>query len=64
MRFSGGRGPEAGDAQYLIDGERDDAEHEMALDLDRAAHAQVPGAEFIWEATIMMATCRQLDCPN
>ena len=52
MGFSGGRGPEAGDAQYLIDGERDDAEHEMALDLDRAAHAQVPGAEFILQSGV------------
>jgi len=26
----------------LIDGERDDAEHEVAFDLDRAAHADDP----------------------
>src|SRR5208282_3360937 len=32
-RGSGGRGPELRDAEYLIDGERDDAEHEVAFDL-------------------------------
>src|SRR5208283_4340732 len=44
---SGWRWPEAGDAEDLIGGERDDAEHEVAFDLDRAAHAQEPGAEFV-----------------
>ncbi len=42
--FAGARGsgwcwPEAGDAEDLIGGERDDAEHEMAFDLGCAAHA-------------------------
>src|SRR5271157_5953120 len=36
-RRSGWRGPELGDAEYLIDRERQNAEHEVAFDLDRAA---------------------------
>src|SRR5271165_4915336 len=49
---SGWRWPEAGDAEDLIGGERDDAEHEVAFDLDRAAHAQEPGAEFVLQSSI------------
>src|SRR5271170_862697 len=46
-RGSGQRRPEARDAEYLIDRERDQAEHEVAFDLDGAAHADEPRAEFI-----------------
>src|SRR5208283_2889507 len=46
------RWPEAGDAEDLIGGERDDAEHEVAFDLDRAAHAQEPGGEFVLQSSI------------
>ena len=41
---SGERRPELREAEYLIDGERHDAEHEMAFDLDRAANAHGPCA--------------------
>jgi hypothetical protein len=44
---SGRRGPELRDAEYLIDRERHHAEHEVAFDLDGAAHAHGPCAEFI-----------------
>src|SRR5271154_721214 len=40
-------GRRAADAEDLIDGERHHAEHEVAFDLDRAAHAYEPCAEFI-----------------
>src|ERR1700758_3289334 len=33
----------------LIDGERDDAEHEMAFDLERAADAEKSGAELVFQ---------------
>ena len=36
------RRPEAGDVEYLIDRERDEAEHEVEFDFDRAAHADEP----------------------
>ena len=39
--------PDAGDAEDRIGGEGEDAEHEVAFDLDRAAHAQEPGAELV-----------------
>src|SRR5208337_4737336 len=42
---SGRGGPVVDDANDLIDGERDDAEHEMAFDLERAADAEKSGAE-------------------
>src|SRR5208282_1266936 len=51
-RGSGGRGPELREAEYLIDGERDDAEHEVAFDLDRAAHADDPCAEFVLQSGV------------
>ena len=41
-RRSGWRGPELRDADYLIDRECHHAEHEVAFDLDRAAHAHRP----------------------
>jgi len=36
----------------LIDGERDDAEHEVAFDLDRAAHADDSCAEFVLQSGV------------
>ena len=51
-RGSSRGGPELGDAEYLIDGERDDAEHEVAFDLDRAAHADDPCAEFVLQSGV------------
>src|SRR5271166_2142241 len=51
-RRSGRRGPELGDAEYLIDRERQHAEHEVAFDLDRAAHAHGPCAEFILQSGV------------
>ena len=51
-RGSGRRGPELRDAEYLIDGERDDAKHEVAFDLDRAAHADDPCAEFVLQSGV------------
>ena len=44
---SGQRRPEFRDAEYLIDRECDQAEHEVAFNLDGAAHADEPRAEFI-----------------
>ena len=44
-RRSGRRGPELRDAEYLIDRECHQAEHEVAFDFDRAAHAHGPCAE-------------------
>ena len=52
IRGSGWRRPETCDAEYLIDSEREDAEHEVAFDLDRAAHAQKPGAEFVLQSGV------------
>src|SRR5271165_4566709 len=49
---SGGGGPVVDDADDLIDGERDDAEHEMAFDLERAADAHGPCAEFILQSGV------------
>src|SRR5215471_2193645 len=46
---SGRGGPEVDDTDDLIDGERDDAEHEMAFDLERAADAEKPGAELVFQ---------------
>ena len=45
---SGGGGPVVDDADDLIDGERDDAEHEMAFDLERATDAEksAPNSSF------------------
>src|SRR5271166_3797134 len=51
-RRSGRRGPELRDAEYLIDRERHHAEHEVAFDLDRAAHAHGPCAEFILQSGV------------
>src|SRR5208337_2422184 len=51
-RRSGRRGPELRDAEYLIDRERHNAEHEVAFDLDRAAHAHGPCAEFILQSGV------------
>src|SRR5271166_5662929 len=51
-RRSGRRGPELGDAEYLIDRECHHAEHEVAFDLDRAAHAHGPCAEFILQSGV------------
>src|SRR5208283_4484651 len=51
-RRSGRRGPELRDAEYLIDRECHDAEHEVAFDLDRAAHAHGPCAEFILQSGV------------
>ena len=41
---SGGGGRVVDDTDDLIDGERDDAEHEMAFDLERAADAEKSAA--------------------
>ena len=51
-RRSGWRGPELRDAEYLIDRECHHAEHEVAFDLDRAAHAHGPCAEFILQSGV------------
>src|SRR5271157_2302144 len=51
-RRSGRRGPELRDAEYLIDRECHHAEHEVAFDLDRAAHAHGPCAEFILQSGV------------
>jgi hypothetical protein len=40
---SGRRWCEGPDAEYPIDGEGEYAEHKMAFDLDRAAHAGIAG---------------------
>ena len=40
------------DTDDLIDGERDDAEHEMAFDLDCAADAEGSGAEFVFQSGV------------
>src|SRR5271166_5812979 len=49
---SGGGGPVVDDANDLIDGERDDAEHEMAFDLERAADAEKSGAELVFQTGV------------
>ena len=49
---SGQRQPEVGHAEDLIDRERDQAEHEVAFDLDGAAHADEPRAEFILQSGV------------
>src|SRR5271166_2295631 len=51
-RRSGRRGPELRDAEDLIDRECHHAEHEVAFDLDRAAHAHGPCAEFILQSGV------------
>src|SRR5271165_5342730 len=51
-RRSGWCGPELRDAEYLIDRECHHAEHEVAFDLDRAAHAHGPCAEFILQSGV------------
>ena len=57
VRGSGGRGLKAGDADYLTGGEGEDAEHQMAFDLDRAAHAQHPGGKFVLQAGVEALDC-------
>jgi hypothetical protein len=48
-----GRERELGDeAQKLIDGERDDAEHEMAHDFGVAAHAHRSAAELVFDPRV------------
>ena len=47
-----GRRPEGRDAEYLIDGEDENAEHQMAFHLDGAAHAHEPAAEFILQSRV------------
>ena len=37
---------------HLIDGERDDAEHEMAFDLECAADAEKSGAELVFQTGV------------
>ena len=49
---SGRGGPVVDDANDLIDGERDDAEHEMAFDLERAADAEKSGAELVFQTGV------------
>src|SRR5271165_326478 len=49
---SGRGGPVVDDADDLIDGERDDAEHEMAFDLERAADAEKSGAELVFQTGV------------
>src|SRR3974377_453181 len=49
---SGRGGPAVHDADDLIDGERDDAEHEMAFDLERAADAEKSGAELVFQTGV------------
>ena len=46
---SGRRGPVVDDADDLIDGERDDALHEMAFDVECAADADKSGAELVFQ---------------
>jgi hypothetical protein len=40
------------DTDDLIDGERDDAEHEMAFDLECAADAEKSGAELVFQTGV------------
>ena len=47
--WSGRGGPAVYYADDLIDGERDDAEHEMAFDLERAADAENLDAELVFQ---------------
>src|SRR5271166_3917779 len=49
---SGGGGPLVDDTDDLIDGERDDAEHEMAFDLECAADAEKSGAELVFQTGV------------
>ena len=49
---SGRGGPVVDDTDDLIDGERDDAEHEMAFDLECAADAEKSGAELVFETGV------------
>ena len=49
---SGGGGPVVDDPDDLIDGERDDAEHELAFDLERAADAEKSGAELVFQTGV------------
>src|SRR5271166_2971075 len=49
---SGRGGPVVDDADDLIDGERDDAEHEMAFDLERAADAEKSGAQLVFQTGV------------
>src|SRR5208337_722819 len=49
---SGRGGPVVDDANDLIDGERDDAEHVMAFDLERAADAEKSGAELVFQTGV------------
>ena len=43
---------EGSDAEFLIDGEGEDAEHQLAFHLDRSAHAHEPAAEFVLESSV------------
>src|SRR5271165_7064536 len=49
---SGRGGPVVDHTDDLIDGERDDAEHEMAFDLERAADAEKSGAELVFQTSV------------
>ena len=49
---SGRGGPVVDDTDDLIDGERDDAEHEMAFDLECAADAEKSGAELVFQTGV------------
>src|SRR5271166_984538 len=50
--LSGRGGPVVDDTDDLIDGERDDAEHEMAFDLECAADAEKSGAELVFQTGV------------
>src|SRR5271166_6495035 len=50
--LSGRGGPVVDDTDDLIDGERDDAEHEMAFDLECAADAEKSGAELVFQTSV------------
>ena len=49
---SGRGGPVVDDTDDLINGERDDAEHEMAFDLECAADAEKSGDELVFQAGV------------
>ena len=59
---SGWRRPQADDAEYLINCERNDGEHQVAFDFDRAAHAQKPGAELVLRSLPIRLTQHPTRC--
>jgi len=45
--------PRCSRAEYLIDGEDEYDEHQIAFNLDRAAHTHEPAAEFILQSSVV-----------